>query len=72
MTKAMAVVDEEIRGECELSIPNEYCNSETVKLSDLFTTIGSCFVYVQESMTGSSNLKVTCTLLERIEFEDSE
>ncbi len=71
MAGVMSGVDEEIRGECDLPIPDQYGDSLTTTLSEVFTTIHSTIAYAQEESVGP-DIKVTCTLLERIEDAPSE
>lgn len=62
------IADEEMRG--ENGLPSlRYRDSNRVKIEQLFTTLDSSFVYVQEGQGDFGKERVRCTLKERIQEE---
>ncbi|MCQ2342026.1 MAG: hypothetical protein MJZ75_00835 [Paludibacteraceae bacterium] len=66
MTSDRSEIDEEVRGEYELPTL-DYASSEHTALNQVFTTLESSIVYLQED--SFKTYKVRCTLLERIDDE---
>ena len=66
MPKDTSYADEEMRSESGLS-PLQYKDSEKVKLSQLFTILGSDILYTQERGGSGKPYRVRCILQERLE-----